>query len=172
MIPGLIDNHMHLLRYGTTWKYEVRWDGVETRKEALELLRARTQTVKPGDWIYILGGWALEQFADDAKPFTREELDRVAPNHPVFLQASYLEAFVNSRALQLLGVDAPTGHLDEDAFRPLVNKLPLAGDVDIEASIARHDRRSEPVGPHRVRQCRLRRRRAAAVPPLGGGGRS
>ena len=134
VIPGLIDNHMHLLRYGTTWKYEVRWDGVETRKEALELLRARTQTVKPGDWIYILGGWALEQFADDAKPFTRAELDRVAPNHPVFLQASYFEAFVNSRAVQLLGVDAPTGHLDENAFRAPVNKLPIAGDADIEAS--------------------------------------
>ena len=82
VIPGLIDNHMHLLRYGTTWKYEVRWDGVETRKEALEMLRARTQTVKPGDWIYILGGWAIEQFADDPKPFTREELDRVAPESP------------------------------------------------------------------------------------------
>jgi predicted amidohydrolase YtcJ len=134
VIPGLIDNHMHLLRYGTTWKYEVRWDGVETRKEALELLRARTQTVKPGDWIYILGGWALEQFADDAKPFTRAELDRIAPNHPVFLQASYFEAFVNSRAVQLLGVDAPTGHLNEDAFRALVNKLPIAGDADLEAS--------------------------------------
>jgi len=135
VIPGLIDNHMHVLRYGTTWKYEVRWDGVETRKEALELLRARTQAVKPGDWIYILGGWALEQFADDPKPFTRAELDKVAPNHPVFLQASYFEAFVNSRAAQLLGVDAPTGHIDEDGFRPLVNKLPLAADEDIEASM-------------------------------------
>src|SRR5688572_17212095 len=134
VIPGLIDNHMHVLRYATTWKYEVRWDGVETRKEALELLRARTQTVKPGDWIYILGGWAMEQFADDAKPFTREELDRVAPNHPVFLQASYYEAFLNSRAVQLLGVDAPTGHLNEDAFRPLVTKLPIAGDADSETS--------------------------------------
>src|SRR5688572_609977 len=76
VIPGLIDNHMHLLRYGTTWKYEVRWDGVETRKEALELLRVRAQASKPGEWIYNLGGWALEQFADDPKPFTREELDR------------------------------------------------------------------------------------------------
>jgi predicted amidohydrolase YtcJ len=135
VIPGLIDNHMHVLRYGTTWKYEVRWDGVETRKEALELLRARTQTVKPGDWVYILGGWALEQFSDDAKPFTRAELDKIAPNHPVFLQASYFEAFVNSRAAQLLGVDAPTGHIDEDGFRPLVNKLPLAADEDIEGSM-------------------------------------
>src|SRR5437660_8079135 len=26
--PGLIDNHMHLLRAGTTWQSEVRWDGV------------------------------------------------------------------------------------------------------------------------------------------------
>jgi hypothetical protein len=135
VIPGLIDNHMHVLRYGTTWKYEVRWDGVATRKEALERLRARTQTIKPGDWIYILGGWALEQFADDPKPFTRAELDKVAPNHPVFLQASYFEAFVNSRAAQLLGVNAPTGHVDEEGFRPLVNKLPLAADEDIEASM-------------------------------------
>jgi predicted amidohydrolase YtcJ len=135
VIPGLIDNHMHLLRYGTTWKYEVRWDGVESRKDALELLRARIQTVKPGEWIYILGGWALEQFADDPKPFTRAELDKVAPNHPVFLQASYFEAFVNSRAAQLLGVNAPTGRIDEDGFRPLVNKLPVAADEDIEASM-------------------------------------
>ena len=146
VIPGLIDNHMHLLRYGTTWKYEVRWDGVESRKEALELLRARTQTVKPGEWIYILGGWALEQFADDPKPFTREELDRVAPNHPVFLQASYFEAFVNSRAVQLLGVDAPTGHLNEDAFRPLVNKLPVAADAEHRSQHRRHDRGAERSG--------------------------
>src|SRR6202163_48275 len=39
--PGLIDNHMHLLRGGTTWQWEVRWDGVGSRKQALEMLRAR-----------------------------------------------------------------------------------------------------------------------------------
>jgi predicted amidohydrolase YtcJ len=32
VIPGLIDNHMHLLRAGTTWQYEVRWDGVDSRR--------------------------------------------------------------------------------------------------------------------------------------------
>ena len=163
VLPGLIDNHMHLLRYGTTWKYEVRWDGVESRKEALALLRARTERLRPGEWIYNLGGWALEQFADDAKPFTRQELDAIAPNHPVFLQASYFEAFVNSRALQALGIDdvgrvprgvveslprgpaisdgvvrdaagRPTGRISEDGFRPLVDKLPIATDQDVEAS--------------------------------------
>jgi predicted amidohydrolase YtcJ len=139
---------MHLLRYGTTWRYEVRWDGVESRKEALELLRARTQAEKPGAWIYNLGGWAIEQFADDPKPFTREELDRIAPNHPVFLQASYYEAYLNSRALQALGIDQapsangvvrdaagrPTGRITEEGFRGLVNTLPTAGPDEIEAS--------------------------------------
>lgn len=134
VLPGLIDNHMHLLRYGTTWMYEVRWDGVESRREALELLRARAQRARPGDWIYILGGWALEQFADDPKPFTNDELDRVAPDNPVFLQASYYEAFLNSRAMQRLGVQGGAGHVGEDAFRPLVDKLPIASDREIETS--------------------------------------
>src|SRR6266850_4244184 len=75
VIPGLIDNHMHLLRAGTTWQWEVRWDGVGSRKQALDLLRARVATVKAGEWVFNLGGWAIEQFADNSKPFTREELD-------------------------------------------------------------------------------------------------
>jgi len=133
VLPGLIDNHMHLLRYGTTWQYEVRWDGVESRREALERLRAKTQRVKAGEWIYTLGGWAIEQFADDSSPFTREELDRVAPNHPVFLQASYYEAYLNSRAMALLGVQG-SGRVTEDAFRPLVDKLPVAAGEQLDAS--------------------------------------
>src|SRR5262245_19165535 len=43
MTPGIIDNHMHLLRGGTTWQYEVRWDGVGSRKQALDMLRARAK---------------------------------------------------------------------------------------------------------------------------------
>ena len=35
--PGLIDNHMHLLRAGTTWLNEVRFDGVDSRKKAIEM---------------------------------------------------------------------------------------------------------------------------------------
>ena len=134
VLPGLIDNHMHLLRYGTTWKYEVRLDGVRTRREALALLRARAQTLKPDEWIYTLGGWALEQFADDPKPFTRQELDAVAPENPVFLQASYYEAFLNSRAIEQMGVQSATGHVDENGFRPLVEKLPVATGPELEAS--------------------------------------
>ena len=133
--PGIIDNHMHLLRYGTTWQYEVRWDGIGTRKEALEKLRARAERTRPGEWIYTLGGWAIEQFADDPKPFTRQELDRVAPNNPVLLQASYYEAYLNSAGLKAVGQpDHPTGRFPEDGFRGLVGKLPTAEGAELEAS--------------------------------------
>ena len=48
VIPGLIDNHMHLLRAGTTWQWEVRRDGVCTIASALEKLRARAKAVAQG----------------------------------------------------------------------------------------------------------------------------
>jgi predicted amidohydrolase YtcJ len=136
VMPGLIDNHMHLLRAGITWQQEVRWDGVDSRQRALELLRARASSVARDGWIFNLGGWAIEQFADDSKPFTREELDRVVPNNPVFLQASYYEAYLNTRAQQLLGMadKAPTGRVDEAGFRALVSKLPTPSPAEVEAS--------------------------------------
>jgi predicted amidohydrolase YtcJ len=149
VVPGLIDNHMHLLRAGTTWRWEVRWDGVDSRKQALELLRARVSALPAGEWVYTLGGWAIEQFADDSKPFTRDELDRVAPNHPVLLQASYYEAYVNSRALQVLGIDdktpadawvvrdasgRPTGRITEAGVRVVAGRVPTANGEQLEAS--------------------------------------
>ncbi|MGH9145526.1 MAG: amidohydrolase [Vicinamibacterales bacterium] len=150
VIPGLIDNHMHLLRAGVSWKWEVRLDGVESRKQALDMVRARARAVPRGEWVYTLGGWTIEQFADNSKPFTREELDEVAPDNPVLLQASYYEAYLNSRALQTLGIDEkttapwlvrdaagkPTGRIGETGFRALVGKLPVASPSEIEASTA------------------------------------
>src|SRR5665213_2651582 len=106
VIPGLIDNHMHLLRAATTWIRELRFDGVESRKHAIEILRARAKAVGPGEWIYNIGGWTHQQFADNPKPFTREELDQIAPNNPMALQESYYQVDLNSRALDLLKIEA------------------------------------------------------------------
>src|SRR5262245_19383327 len=105
VIPGLIDNHMQLLRAGGTWKWEVRWDGVGSRRAALHMLSSRVRTSSPGACVYNLGGWTVDQFSDDKRPFTRDELDEIAPNNPVLLQASYYETYVNSRALEALGLD-------------------------------------------------------------------
>jgi predicted amidohydrolase YtcJ len=105
VIPGLIDNHMHLLRAANTWVRELRWDGVESRQQAVAMLRARLKAVGPGEWVYNIGGWTHQQFADNPQPFTRAELDRIAPLNPVALQESYYQVFLNSRALQALGLE-------------------------------------------------------------------
>jgi predicted amidohydrolase YtcJ len=136
VIPGLIDNHMHLLRAGATWQWEVRWDCIGSRKEALDLLRARTKVVNKGEWVYNLGGWTIDQFADDKRPFTRAELDETAPDNPVLLQASYYETYLNSRALKMLGIDAPTGRIEESAVRGAAARLPMPPAKESEASAA------------------------------------
>ena len=156
VIPGLIDNHMHLLRAATTWARELRFDGVESRKQAIEMVRARVKAAAPGEWVYNIGGWAHQQFADDPKPFTRDELDRIAPSNPVALQESYYQIFLNSPALSALGIEPgapdppnfvpgsilrdasgkPTGVVRGDiaATRVVANKLPRVAPDKLEAS--------------------------------------
>jgi predicted amidohydrolase YtcJ len=134
VIPGIIDNHMHLLRAGTTWQREVRLDGIASRKEAFALLAARAKALRPGEWIYTLGGWTADQFADDPTPPTRGELDRVAPENPVFLQASYYRAYVNSRGREALGAGDASGVIGEAELRGAAAKLPVATGEELETS--------------------------------------
>jgi predicted amidohydrolase YtcJ len=149
--PGLIDNHLHLLRGGTTWQWEVRWDGVDSRKQALAMLRRRAAGVGPGEWVFNLGGWTVDQFTDDKKPFTRAELDRAVPDNPVLLQASYYRTYLNTKGLQALGIDdntptdawvvrdasgKATGEIEEAGVRQVAGKLPMRSPEEIERSTA------------------------------------
>ena len=68
VIPGLIDNHAHFMRAAEYWHQEIRLDGVESRKKAIELIQARAKEQGPGEWVFNIGGWAHQQFADDGKP--------------------------------------------------------------------------------------------------------
>jgi predicted amidohydrolase YtcJ len=105
MVPGLIDNHAHFQEEGAYWMLELRFDGVDSRKQALELIRAKAKANGPGKWVYNFGGWSPDQFADDKRPFTREELDKYSPDNPVFLQFSRAETFLNSKAIEAVGLD-------------------------------------------------------------------
>jgi predicted amidohydrolase YtcJ len=105
MVPGLIDNHAHFQEEGAYWTLELRFDGVDSRKQALELIRAKAQANGPGKWVFNLGGWSPDQFADDKRPFTRDELDKVSPNNPVYLVFSRSDAYLNSKAIEAVGLD-------------------------------------------------------------------
>jgi predicted amidohydrolase YtcJ len=156
VVPGLIDNHMHLLRGGTTWTNEVRLDGVDSRKQALDLFAARAKAIPAGEWVYNIGGWSVDQFADSRAKFTREELDRLIPNHPVAIQESYYRTYLNSRGLAAFGIrdgasdpeDFPKGSIVRDAsghatgiveggmgaVRAIAAKMPRVPDAQLEAS--------------------------------------
>jgi hypothetical protein len=105
VVPGLIDNHAHFQEEGAYWNLELRFDGVDSRKRALELIRAKAKEKGPGQWVYNLGGWSPDQFTDDKRPFTREELDPYSPDNPVFLQFSRAETFLNSKAIEAIGLE-------------------------------------------------------------------
>ena len=77
----LIDNHAHFQEEGAYWTLELRFDGVDSRKQALEMIRAKAKEVGPGKWVFNLGGWSPDQFADDKKPFTRDELLSAIERH-------------------------------------------------------------------------------------------
>jgi predicted amidohydrolase YtcJ len=137
VIPGLIDAHAHLMRAAETWAIEVRLDGVDSRKRALDMVRAKAAALGPGQWVYNLGGWSYDQFADNRTPLTRAELDQAAPDNPVYLQFTRCCAFLNSRgveAMELAGLNQPwverdasgkpTGRINDPGLAQTANKIP------------------------------------------------
>ncbi len=105
VVPGLIDNHAHFIEEGAYWNLELRFDGVESRQEALNRLRAKAAEVPDDQWIFNFGGWSPDQFVEDQSPFTRDELDRYSGGNPVYLVFSRSDAYINSRAIELTGLE-------------------------------------------------------------------
>ena len=60
LIPGLIDNHNHLIFNSPTWPQGVRLGRVRTRAEALQRIAAKAKELGPGDdaehIVFALGG--------------------------------------------------------------------------------------------------------------------
>jgi predicted amidohydrolase YtcJ len=108
LIPGLIDNHNHLIFNAPTWPNGVRLGSVRTRAEALERIAAKARELGPGDGpehiVFALGGWHPAQFEDEQSEFTRKELDAIAPDNPVYTQISWLTAVLNSKAMEIGGI--------------------------------------------------------------------
>ena len=137
VIPGLIDNHAHWIRAAE--HDELRFDGVTSRAQAVKLLTDRVQATPAGQWIVVLGGWSEEQFTDDPRGFPRDELDRIAPNHPVVVQAVYNHSYLNSAAQAALKIDAatpnpPNGTIEKDAAGQPTGLVRGAGAVGFVAA--------------------------------------
>ena len=109
VIPGLIDNHFHFTRGVDTWHQQARFEGVDSRREALAILAAKAASVPAGGWVMVQGGWTPRQFADAPGGFTLAELDGVAPKNPLFVQEGYSVVYANSLALKAVGLNPADG---------------------------------------------------------------
>jgi predicted amidohydrolase YtcJ len=125
LLPGFIDAHVHPVFAGDQM---CRCDlaGVTTAAEYAEIIAAYAAAHPDADWI-TGGGWSMEAFPGGVP--TKELLDRVAGDRPVFLpNRDGHGAWVNSRALALAGIEATTpdpadGRIERDAAGEPVGML-------------------------------------------------
>jgi predicted amidohydrolase YtcJ len=118
VLPGLIDNHLHIIRGGLNFNMELRWDGVRSLADAMSMLKRQVAVTPPPQWVRIVGGFTEHQFAERRLP-TVEELNAVAPDTPVFLLHLYDRALLNAAALRAVGYtrdtpDPPAGEIVRD----------------------------------------------------------
>lgn len=119
VIPGLNDSHIHLIRGGLSYNMELRWDGVPSLADALRLLREQVDRTPAPQWVRVVGGWSEFQFAERRMP-TLDDINRVAPQTPVFILHLYDRALLNRAALRALGFnkdtpDFPGGIIERDS---------------------------------------------------------
>jgi len=106
VLPGLTDSHCHLTGIGQR-EMTLNLEGITNLQDFLAKVKARVDQAKPGEWV-TGRGW-IETFWEPPVFPTREDLDRVAPNNPVFLvRADGHGAVANSAALKIGGVTKDT----------------------------------------------------------------
>jgi predicted amidohydrolase YtcJ len=103
VIPGLIDSHIHATLAGLSWDAELHWEQTRSLADGMKLIANAAQSRPAGSWIVVAGGWVPTQFIERRLP-TRNELDAIAPNHPVYLQYLRQAALLNSAALKAMGI--------------------------------------------------------------------
>ncbi|SUX30114.1 amidohydrolase [Chromobacterium vaccinii] len=106
-LPGLIDNHTHLVRGGLNFNMELRWDGVRSLADAMDMLRRQVAVTPAPQWVRVVGGFTEHQFVEKRLP-TLDEINAIAPDTPVFLLHLYDRALLNGAALRAVGYGRDT----------------------------------------------------------------
>ncbi|MBC7812751.1 MAG: amidohydrolase family protein, partial [Burkholderiales bacterium] len=106
VIPGITDAHIHWEMLSHSLQ-EVDIFEPPSKDAALDSVAAKAAQLSAGSWIT---GWGWTQELWDGREFpTAADLDKVAPEHPVFLIAKSGHAsWANSLALRLVGITAST----------------------------------------------------------------
>ena len=117
LFPGFIDAHVHPVFAGDRM-CRCNLAGMVTAAEYAEVIAAYAAAHQDAEWI-TGGGWSMEAFPGGVP--TKDLLDQVTGGRPAFLpNRDGHGAWVNSRALEIAGIDAstpdpPDGRIERDA---------------------------------------------------------
>lgn len=117
VLPGLIDSHVHAPD-AALYEWDHPIPEMETIDDVLAYIRSRAKELEPGKWISVSQVF-VTRLKDQRFP-TRYELDKVAPEHPVFFRTGP-DGALNSLALELSGIgkdfvitDGEPGYIERD----------------------------------------------------------
>jgi len=106
VLPGFTDSHCHIFGIGER-EMRLNLEGTNSLEDFLARVRERVDETGSGKWIKGRG-W-IETFWKPPQFPTRQDLDNIAPNNPVFLtRADGHASVVNSAALKIARIDKNT----------------------------------------------------------------
>ena len=108
VVPGLTDSHCHIFGIGER-EMRLNLEGTNTLDDLLAKVKERVAQSEHGKWI-TGRGW-IETFWKPAQFPSRKDLDKVAPDNPVFLtRADGHAAIANTAALNIAKIDKSTSN--------------------------------------------------------------
>ncbi len=162
VVPGLTDAHYHFSGVGFR-EMNLNLEGTVSLDDFLAKVKVRVDKAKPGEWV-TGRGWIETFWKPQAFP-TRWDLDKIAPNNPVYLtRADGHGAVVNSAALKIAGIDKntespfggeimmdkqrgePNGMLLDRAQGLVGRHIPASNKADLEQALLLADKRSISLG--------------------------
>jgi predicted amidohydrolase YtcJ len=106
LVPGMTDSHCHIFGIGER-EMNLNLEGTRTLEDFLAKVKDRVAQTERGKWI-IGRGW-IETFWKPPQFPSRTDLDKIAPDNPVFLtRADGHAAISNSAALNIAKIDKHT----------------------------------------------------------------
>ena len=103
VVPGMTDSHCHIFGIGER-EMNLNLEGTNSREDFLAKVKARVDQTERGQWI-IGRGW-IETFWKPPQFPSHTDLDKIAPDNPVFLtRADGHAAITNTAALKIAKID-------------------------------------------------------------------
>lgn len=165
VIPGLIDTHTHALNWSRSvvrGEVDLSYPRMSKIEDVVRAVAERVERLKPGEWV-VGTSWDDAKLAE-RRYVTRQDLDAVSPDNPVYLvHVSGHLAASNTAALKLAGVTAttpdpqggviekdaagyPTGIVKEAAMKLVGRLLPAQTQDDSIKAVAHLSRAAAEVG--------------------------